>query len=372
MKNLLDSDLNRRDFLKLSMGSLAALGLSALDIPGFTAALQAAVAEIPVVWFLAGTCSGCSVSIVNTVSPNIKEILIDEVIPGVHLNVLYQPVIMAGQGHQVIEVLKEARDKGGFVLVVEGVVGTKDEGVYCRVGEENGKEKTALEWITELGSSALLVLPIGACATYGGVPGSAPNVTGVKGVAEIFKERGVATPVVNIPGCPPHPDWFVGTVATALLVLSGGGGIPETVQALGGVDDYGRPKVFYGQLVHDHCERRADFDEGRFAKQFGEPGCLYELGCKGPVTYADCPARRWNNKVSWCVGCGHGCIGCTEPIFVDGVSPLRARVSGVTLPGVRTNADRIGIGLAAATAVGIGAHLVGSAARGRLGKGAEE
>ncbi len=138
------------------------------------------------------------------------------------------------------------------------------------------------------------------------------------------------------------------------------------------MDEHGRPRAFYGQMVHNNCERRAYFDEGAFAKKYSDPGCLYELGCKGPATYADCPIRRWNNHVNWCVGCGHGCIGCTQPSFPDGMSPMRARVSGVTLPGVRTTADKIGIGLAAATAVGLGAHLVGTVVKGRLGKGQDE
>lgn len=370
MTEIMDRPLGRRDFLKLTVGSVMAMGLGAFRVPGFTEAVEAAVAETPVLWFLAGTCTGCTVSMANSVSPSIKEILIDEVIPGHHLNVQFHPTLMAGQGELAQRVLEETgSQKGGFVLVVEGVVATKDGGVYCEVGERNGQGVKAVEWITQLGQNAIATIALGACASYGGVPGAAPNPTGVKGVAEIFKERGVGTPVVNVPGCPPHPDWFVGTVATVLLNI--GGGLGQVVTALD-LDEHGRPKAFYGQLVHSNCERRAYFDEGIFAKKFSDPGCLYELGCKGPVTYADCPIRRWNNHVNWCVGCGRGCIGCTEPTFPDGMSPLRNRVSGVTLPGVRTTADKVGIGLAAVTAVGLGAHLVGSAARGRLGKGAEE
>ncbi len=368
---LTNPTVSRRNFLKISGASLAALGLRGLlDVPEFAHALEAAVTEIPVHWFLAGTCSGCSVSVLNTVSPSIQEVLLEEVVPGFHLNVLSQPVIMAGNGDQLIEILEDARaNQSGFVLVVEGVVSsTAEDGNYCTVGETaDGQSITAKEWIIDLAKKALLVLPIGACATYGGIPGGSPNITGVQGVAEILKEAGVATPVVNVPGCPPHPAWFVGTVATALVGLKLGGGIPEIVNLLGGVDDAGRPKAFYGTLIHDNCERRADFDEGRFAKQFGDPGCLYELGCKGPVTHADCPSRRWNNHVNWCVGCGHGCIGCTEPTYYDEMSPFRNKVSDITLPGVKTTADKIGIGLGVVTAVGVGAHLIGSAAKGRLG-----
>ena len=59
--------------------------------------------------------------------------------------------------------------------------------------------------------------------------------------------------------------------------------------------------------------------------------CNYELGCRGPITHADCPLRLWNNKVSWCVGCGATCIGCTEPGFFD-ISPLYEKFSESALP----------------------------------------
>jgi hydrogenase small subunit len=83
-----------------------------------------------------------------------------------------------------------------------------------------------------------------------------------------------------------------------------------------------RPKAFYGKLIHDNCPRRAYFDAGQFARHPGEPGCLYELGCKGPVTYADCPLRLWNGGVNWCIGAGAPCIGCVEPNFPDKLQPM--------------------------------------------------
>ena len=40
---------------------------------------------------------------------------------------------------------------------------------------------------------------------------------GAKGVGEVLRMLEISTPVVNIPGCPCHPDWFIGTVARVLL-----------------------------------------------------------------------------------------------------------------------------------------------------------
>jgi hydrogenase small subunit len=140
-----------------------------------------------------------------------------------------------------------------------------------------------------------------------------------------MEERKISTPLINVPGCPPHPDWFVGTVAQVLL-----SGLPDTEH----LDDYLRPRAFFGQLIHENCPRRAWFDEGKFAKHPGDEGCLYELGCKGPITYADCPTRRWNAAVSWCIGAGGPCAGCTQPEFPDVVAPLYEKIVDVDIPNI--------------------------------------
>jgi hydrogenase small subunit len=96
------------------------------------------------------------------------------------------------------------------------------------------------------------------------------------------------------------------------------------------LDDNLRPLAFYGKLIHENCPRRAYFDEGKFAKKPGDEGCLYELGCKGPITYADCPTRRWNNGTNWVIGAGSPCLGCTQPEFTS--LPYYQKLVDVELP----------------------------------------
>jgi len=98
------------------------------------------------------------------------------------------------------------------------------------------------------------------------------------------------------------------------------------------LDDNLRPLAFYGKLIHENCPRRAYFDEGKFAKKPGDEGCLYELGCKGPITYADCPLRRWNDGTNWGIGAGAPCNGCTQPEFPDLVAPFYEKLVDVELP----------------------------------------
>jgi len=289
---------------------------------------NAKTTEIPVVWIQCATCTGCSVSVLNSVSPTIKNVLVDEVIPGKHINLRFQATLMAGAGDIVIEEMEATsrREKGKYVLIVEGAIPTAGKaGEYGSIGEKDGKPVSIFDRVESLGKDALAVIALGTCAAFGGIAAGEPNPAGCISVSEVFRRRNISTPLINIPGCAPHPDWFVGTVAKILLL-----GLPKPEE----LDEYKRPKDFYGQLIHENCPRRAYFDEGKFAKHFGEPGCLNELGCKGPVTHADCPLRLWNGGVNWCIGSGSPCIGCVEPGFPDLLAPFYQKLTEDALPNI--------------------------------------
>lgn len=283
------------------------------------------VNEIPVVWLQTAACTGCSVSLLNSASPTVRNLLIDQVVPGFHINLRFHATLMAGAGEPAIEVLEETakEKKDGYILVVEGAIPTATDAVYGAIGERDGKPVSMEDRLVELARDAQAILAVGTCASFGGIPAAAPNPTGCKPVSKILEAKGISKPLVNIPGCPPHPDWFVGTVASIIL-----NGLPKA----GDLDDNLRPLAFYGKLIHENCPRRAYFDEGKFAKKPGDEGCLYELGCKGPITYSDCPLRRWNNGTNWVIGAGAPCNGCTQPEFPDLVAPFYEKLVDIELP----------------------------------------
>jgi len=287
------------------------------------------VKEIPLVWLPAAACTGCSVSLLNAASPTIKNILIDEIVPGVHINVRFHPTIMGGSGEPVMRELEKTvkQKKGGYVLAVDGAISTAAGPDYGVFGERDGQPVRLEDRLVELAQDAMVVLAVGTCASFGGIPAAAPNPTQCQPVSRVLEAKGIARPLINIPGCPPHPDWFVGTVAS--LILSG---LPQPEE----LDDNLRPLAYYGKLIHENCPRRASFDEGKFAQKFGDEGCLYELGCKGPITYADCPLRRWNNGTNWVIGAGAPCNGCTQPEFPDLTAPLYEKLQDVEEPAIGT------------------------------------
>jgi len=335
--------LTRRDFTKLCAGSTAALGMALFKFPEFENLFVSSLKEVPVIWIQGGSDSGCSVSMINAFNPTIQDLLLTAVVPGNHINLRFHQTLMAGQGDVAMQALESAASKGGYVLIVEGSVSTKDGGIYCTLGEKNHVGIPFLDHLLELAPDAVAVINLGTCSAFGGIPGAKPNPTGCKPVMDILTENNIDTPVINLPGCPPHPDWFVGTIASILI-----GGL-DSVE----LDSLKRPTAFYGKTIHDQCPRRGQFEAGEFATKLSDTGCLYKLGCKGPVTYADCSDRLWNNKTRWCVEVNAPCAGCAHPGFPDEISPFYQG------PDLMKDVNKVAIGVGAA-AVGIaGTYFLG-------------
>ena len=253
----------------------------------------------PIIWINGANCTGCTISLANLFSTqgptDVADLLINTI------DLAFHPNLMGAAGDLAVAQLKNAAE-GPFILAVDGGIPTAFGGRTCMLWTEGGREITALEAVKELAPKAAVVLSIGTCASFGGVPAAAPNPTVIQSIGQITE---VST--INIPGCPPHPDWIVGTIAQLLA-----GTTPR-------LDSDGRPKAYFGRKIHDRCPRKEE-DE---AKTFGVDGrCLKELGCKGPKTKADCYSRHWNSDTNWCIGANAICIGCTEQGFPDKFSPF--------------------------------------------------
>jgi hydrogenase small subunit len=285
--------ITRREFLQFCAATATTLGLPA----GAEAAIAMAMEQArrpSVIWLHFQECTGCTESLLRAEHPTLDKLILDVI------SLDYHETLFAAAGHQAEAARKEAMkaNKGKYILVVEGAIPVKDNGIYCKIGGQ-----TAVEMLKECAADAAAVISIGSCASWGGMPSTKPNPTGASPTHKVLGK-----PVLTIPGCPPNPYNFLSTVVHFLTF----GRLPE-------VDKLGRPKFAYSRLIHENCERRAHFDAGRFAKEFGDDGhrkgwCLYKLGCKGPETYANCPAILFGDvsNASWPVGTGHPCIGCTE------------------------------------------------------------
>jgi len=327
--------VDRRTFLKFCTATAAALGLEPALVPRVVAALENKP-RIPVIWLHGLECTCCSESFIRSSHPIAQDVLLNM------LSLDYDDTLQAAAGFQVEEIRRNliAKHPGEYLLAVEGNAPTKDGGVYCTVGGE-----TFLNILLETAEKAKAVVAWGSCASNGCVQAARPNPTGARPVAELLPHK----TVINVPGCPPIAEVMTG-VLTYIL----------TFNALPELDRWGRPRMFYAQRLHDKCYRRPFFDAGQFVESWDDDGarkgwCLYKMGCRGPTTYNSCSTFKWNNGVSWPIGSGHGCIGCSEANFWDN-GPFYQRLSGIPVPGIESTPDAIGKTLTIAAGVGVAAH----------------
>ncbi|ACL75429.1 hydrogenase small subunit [Ruminiclostridium cellulolyticum] len=250
------------------------------------------------VWLELTGCSGNIISLLDGANPDFKYLISQMT------NFLYDNSLVAAEGEKAMEKLMGSIGDE-YILAVEGAVATKNNGMYNVIGRWQGKPVTALNAIKLLGEKASYVIALGACASHGGVSAAKPNPSDCVSVQSILNRK-----VIKLPGCPCHPDWFMGTLAHILLY-----GEPE-------LDNRDRPVLFYSTLIHDRCPRRSFFDKGIFAKKLGESTCMFKLGCRGPVTRIDCPIRKWNQYVNWPVEDDTPCIGCAQFGFPDQMEPF--------------------------------------------------
>jgi hydrogenase small subunit len=279
--------ITRRSFLTLSLRLTALMGLGARAVPAMAESLERlSRGQVPALWLEGQCCSGCSVSLLNS-DPLTPDQLLTR-----YISLAFHQTLSGATGHQAVETVNRTIDRGGYVLLVEGAVPTGMPRA-CLFGEE-----TFADQLARAARQAKAVVSIGTCAAAGGVPAAAQNSTGATSVPQFLSQQGIKVPHIAIPGCPAHPDWIVGTVAHVAQF-----GLPP-------LDELGRPKAFFGRLIHDQCPRFTDYERENFAKTFGDDGCLFRLGCAGPLTKADCNLRQWNGGTNSCIKAGAPCIGC--------------------------------------------------------------
>ena len=221
-----------------------------------------------------------------------------------------------------------------YVIIQEGSVA--DEriagefgGYWSAMGSEvleDGSHQPipTAHWLRDLAPGAAAVIAVGTCATWGGIPAAAGNVTNSMSVMDYLGKDYLSTlglPPINIPGCAPVGDNITETVASVLMFLAGVGPLPE-------FDELGRPAWMFQSTVHRGCVRAGNYEEGKFADEYGQSECLVELGCWGPVVQCNMVSRGAIGHNGGCMNTGGICIGCTMPGFPDSFAPFYKKPPG--------------------------------------------
>ena len=290
---------------------------------------------IHVFWLAGMSCDGCSIAVTGATNPGIEGLLLG-IVPAMPKVILHHPVLAVASGEEFVEPFKHAAAgllSDPYVVVFEGSVA--DERIAARTGgyfSAMGMEAMSGEaghgdvkhpvptatWLHRLAPGAAATIAIGTCATWGGVPAAAGNPTGSMSVMDALGKdyrSAFGLPVINIPGCAPVGDNFTETVFAILLFLQGLGPLPA-------FDALGRPAWLFGKTVHQGCTRAGYYEEGTFAHHYGDPECLVEIGCWGPVVNCNIVERGAINHMGGCMKAGGVCIGCTMPGFPDKFAPF--------------------------------------------------
>jgi hydrogenase small subunit len=300
-------------------------------------AKQGPLKKVHVFWLAGMACDGCSIATLGATEPSVEELLTGE-LPGVPCVVLHHYVLALESGDHFTHGLEKA-ERGEldapYVIVYEGSIADENLTVAGEPWAAEGalplwapaEQRTRIptsEWVRRLAPGAAAVIAIGTCATWGGIPAADGNPTASMSVMDFLGREyrsAFGLPVINVPGCAPIGDNFTETVVAVLLFLNRQAPLPE-------FDEIGRPQWLFGETVHRHCPRAGWYEEGTFAKEYGDAECLVEIGCWGPVVNCNIVERGAEGHMGGCMVAGGVCIGCTMPGFPDKFTPFYKRPPG--------------------------------------------
>jgi hydrogenase small subunit len=302
---------------------------------------------VHVFWLAGMSCDGCSVSTLGASNPSVEGMLKGN-IPFMPKVVLHHPMLAGDTGRDFVEPFRQAAEGqlgAPYVMVVEGSIPDDQTleraGQFAALGVGSDWPRSLpssrapdqpvriSDWIWALAPGAAASIAIGTCATWGGIPAAAGNITGSMGLMDYLGADYRSTqkiPVVNVPGCAPVGDNFTETLSQVLQFIEGVAPLPE-------FDELGRPAWLFDQTVHRHCPKAGYYEEGVFADEPGDNQCLVEIGCWGPVVQCNIVERGAINHMGGCMVAGGACIGCTMPGFPDKYSPFYKAPPGSAISG---------------------------------------
>ena len=284
-------------------------------------------APVNVLWMTGGLgCDGDSIAMTAATSPSLEDLL-RGCFPGMPPVVIHNPVFAYETGEEFMRVFFDAAAGRlePFILVLEGSVPNEEingDGHWAAFGVDpaTGEPIPTCSWIDRLAPRAAVVLAVGTCAAYGGIPAMRNNPTGAMGLRDYLGGDWTSTlgiPIVNLPGCPVQPDNITETLLCIALHLAGIG------PALA-LDEQGRPQRIFGRTAHESCNRAGLAEHGQFADIHGDGRCLVKLGCKGPVVKCNVPTRGWINGIGGCPNVGRHLHGMHHARLSRQIHAIRA------------------------------------------------
>ena len=145
--------VSRRAFLKFCTGVAASLGLPAESAMAMAAAVADPKRRPPVIWLHGQECTGPTEALLRSEQPSLAHLILDLI------SLDYHQTLDTGAGHQVEAMKKKSmlENKGKYLLVIEGAIPVKDNGIYCKIAGE-----TMLDLTNEAAENAAAIVAYGS------------------------------------------------------------------------------------------------------------------------------------------------------------------------------------------------------------------
>ena len=278
-------------------------------------------------WLQSGGCGGCTLSLIGAEGPDLVTAF-----EAAGIEVVWHPSLSERSGGDVVDLLQAIVDgrEEIDILCLEGAVmrGPNGSGRFHML---SGTGRPVMDWVRDLAAKARYVVAVGSCAAFGGITAAGANHVEACGLAYDGNKAGgllgadfrsaAGLPVINVSGCPIHPDWLT----EALHRIAAGKFNARDM------DEWERPLAYTMHLVHHGCARNEFYEFKASAERLCDLGCMMEnLGCKGTQARADCNRRAWNGAGS-CLEGNYPCINCTAPGFEEPGHPFTQtpKISGI-------------------------------------------
>ena len=244
----------------------------------------------PVIWIGAQECTGCTESLLRATHPTVENLVLETI------SLEYHEVLSAAFGHQVEENKHNALEKykGQYVLLVDGSIPLKDNGIYCMVAGEPIVDHIRKGRIR---STLSLSAPAWAWAVL-------PQLELTQSSSQL---RTVPPP------CKPLSIFRAArrTRTTSSRPLRTSSLTANRFETDDKPSD--PPCAFDSRTLRTSPALRC-WSLGCAVGDEGHRGLKsYHLGCKGPETYGNCSTLQFCDVGGvWPVAIGHPCYGCNE------------------------------------------------------------
>ena len=153
--HLKKSGVSRRSFLQLCSTLIVAapvrLSLTSKATAAQVARIVGKSRRPSVIWLHFQDCTGCTETLLRTSAPDVAHLILDVI------SLDYHETLMAASGAQAEAALRSAiaDNAGKYVLVVEGAIPARDDGVYMELGG-----RPAIQVVKEVAAQAAAVIAI--------------------------------------------------------------------------------------------------------------------------------------------------------------------------------------------------------------------